>query len=773
MKDSAKAKRAPVSGRRKRYILIAMLGVSMLLLISIFALFAIDRSNTLRYRSENYEKLSKNLVEFSDVLSHTDGLLENMKTSSRVLPLVSAMTQEEIKNSLLPSDWTGGPYVAVNASPFENDSQEHLMFSRLLALNMGNPSISELVLYLPENGTYIALTLGGGTCVVCFTPEDFEQIIHIEGNPLDAEDYTLFAAQPTAYSQSELYVVRRLEGGQLLFCGLDNASWREALFANSVGRSYALKQMILQLPSGGRIYMEPERGTAGVPEALLAGQAAMLVDGKDTIMRLSSDSPGYELLALLRETGATGVLMGDTFRLFLLINALWLAVVIAVCLYVFVRISRPLHRLGNVVGAEGGEETMVDEIERIWGAIENYDIQLRDKQMTIRAQNVQLRQALLREMLLGQNTVPAKEQMEQLGLTHLLERYVVIALYPDDGRWSHEDGSAQASSYRQHITALSVMESIKAQLQNDSAEFVAFQACLLVIVPAQDQEQEADVCHQVEQCLMDVSHQLQKRFQVGLSKAHCGAQELSHAYHEAMKRAAIVQEQQSGRSEDVSLSSQLKQNMHMADLIYVEKYAGAFACFREMIHTLSGQKSARLRNQQISCLLSLTLCMLLETNGINASVIEQMDVDVTDLISLKDEEEIIARWGEVFGTLENHQDVRLCGRYSEQFASIYQYMRAHFRDSELSLSFLADEFNMSMSTLSREFQKNLGQGFLECLHGIRIEAARYEIEHTNAPLSDIAISVGYTNTLTMTRAFKKYLGCTPGVFRKKENDAQA
>ena len=75
---------------------------------------------------------------------------------------------------------------------------------------------------------------------------------------------------------------------------------------------------------------------------------------------------------------------------------------------------------------------------------------------------------------------------------------------------------------------------------------------------------------------------------------------------------------------------------------------------------------------------------------------------------------------------------------------------------------------MSVSTLSREFQKNLGQGFLESLHRLRIEAAKYEIEHTNVPLSDITVAVGYTNTLTMTRAFKKYMGSTPSVFRKTD-----
>lgn len=55
-----------------------------------------------------------------------------------------------------------------------------------------------------------------------------------------------------------------------------------------------------------------------------------------------------------------------------------------------------------------------------------------------------------------------------------------------------------------------------------------------------------------------------------------------------------------------------------------------------------------------------------------------------------------------------------------------------------------------MSTLSREFQKNLGKGFLETLHQMRIEEARAEIENTELSLNQVAEAVGYTNVLTMT-----------------------
>ena len=72
---------------------------------------------------------------------------------------------------------------------------------------------------------------------------------------------------------------------------------------------------------------------------------------------------------------------------------------------------------------------------------------------------------------------------------------------------------------------------------------------------------------------------------------------------------------------------------------------------------------------------------------------------------------------------------------------------------------------MGTATISREFKKNTESTFLEFLHKRRIAAAKTLIRTTDIPLKGIALQVGYDNVLTMTRAFKKYEGMTPGAFR--------
>ena len=405
-------------------------------------------------------------------------------------------------------------------------------------------------------------------------------------------------------------------------------------------------------------------------------------------------------------------------------------------------------------------------MNRLSLAIHQYNQQLASSQKTIGAQVRQLRQAYLEQLILEQDPYIPQNQLESLEMTNLLKEYVLALIYPEDGRWG--TGSEQGAGHHRHVALSAIQEILQAQFQEIDVQFLMCQGCLVGIIPLHGEMSEETVRQVAILWAINIGAQLKKRFRCSVSGIHSGMDSLSVSYHEAMCRAALLEEQESGRSEDIRMNVLLKQGMQLADLVCVERYNSACGCFQEMMDTVFKQKSRSLRNRQLNCVLSMMLCLLMENPETNQVLFEQMNVNSHELIRLKEREQMAQEWKTVFEQLESYKSRKIRGQYSEQFASIYQYMHAHFRDPGISLSMMAAEFNMSISTLSREFQKNLGQGFLESLHHMRIEAARYEIEHTNSPLSDIAISVGYTNTLTMTRAFKKYLGCTPGVFRKKD-----
>lgn len=101
------------------------------------------------------------------------------------------------------------------------------------------------------------------------------------------------------------------------------------------------------------------------------------------------------------------------------------------------------------------------------------------------------------------------------------------------------------------------------------------------------------------------------------------------------------------------------------------------------------------------------------------------------------------------------------------FRCILSYVQTNISDPNLCSSQVADTFHMSSSNLTRLFKKYNHTGFLEYVHHLRVEKACLLLKDSSRNISDIAQLVGYSNTITMNRAFKSYLNITPSAYRQK------
>lgn len=178
-----------------------------------------------------------------------------------------------------------------------------------------------------------------------------------------------------------------------------------------------------------------------------------------------------------------------------------------------IRVFRPLSRISSSIAPNA--ETTEDDLQSIANAIQRYNQQLLSNQATIEAQLSQLRRAYLEQLALGQTPLITPEQSERLGIPKLLEKYMLIVLYPDNGRWMRENGSEQENLYRKRIMVNAVEESIRTQMKDVQAEFLMCQFALLVVVPVKDENE--NMAKAVERWTMDLSVQLQKRFRFGVS----------------------------------------------------------------------------------------------------------------------------------------------------------------------------------------------------------------------------------------------------------------
>ncbi|WP_127533380.1 response regulator transcription factor [Paenibacillus kobensis] len=94
-----------------------------------------------------------------------------------------------------------------------------------------------------------------------------------------------------------------------------------------------------------------------------------------------------------------------------------------------------------------------------------------------------------------------------------------------------------------------------------------------------------------------------------------------------------------------------------------------------------------------------------------------------------------------------------------------QYIEEHL-DEDISRERLADYVYLNPAYLSRLFRKETGQSITDYTTDRKIVRAKAELENGNNRISDIAVSVGYSNFSHFSKLFKKATGLTPQEYRR-------
>lgn len=97
--------------------------------------------------------------------------------------------------------------------------------------------------------------------------------------------------------------------------------------------------------------------------------------------------------------------------------------------------------------------------------------------------------------------------------------------------------------------------------------------------------------------------------------------------------------------------------------------------------------------------------------------------------------------------------------FLEKFSSI---IRENLGNAELSNEFLAEQMNMSQSTLVRKIRKLLNTSPNNYVRSMRIAAAAEMLKNSHGNnISEICYSVGFSNLSYFTKCFKEKYGKTP------------
>jgi len=85
----------------------------------------------------------------------------------------------------------------------------------------------------------------------------------------------------------------------------------------------------------------------------------------------------------------------------------------------------------------------------------------------------------------------------------------------------------------------------------------------------------------------------------------------------------------------------------------------------------------------------------------------------------------------------------------------------------ISIDSLISRAGMSNRSFIRRFKNATGDTFSMYIQRLRIEAAKYKLETTQLTIDEITYQVGYENSRSFSRLFKKHTNLSPGDYRKK------
>ena len=108
-------------------------------------------------------------------------------------------------------------------------------------------------------------------------------------------------------------------------------------------------------------------------------------------------------------------------------------------------------------------------------------------------------------------------------------------------------------------------------------------------------------------------------------------------------------------------------------------------------------------------------------------------------------------------------------RPDARITRVTSYLRSH-PDARVSLEEAASVVNLSPAYFSRLFKAEVGVSFRQYLVESRLEHARYLLEETAMPISEISRSLGYEEAFLLSRQFKRYYGYPPSQVRKHSSD---
>lgn len=373
-----------------------------------------------------------------------------------------------------------------------------------------------------------------------------------------------------------------------------------------------------------------------------------------------------------------------------------------------------------------------------------------------------------------------QEEIVRLGISESVEGALVAIVEID-----HYAEFAEQYRNDQHLLKYILGASIKELTENKPytvwTEWISnFKMGILFLF--HQSQQETDVIECCEKLRTWVANNLDFTITIGVGEETSDIAKTSGSFRSALNAVGyktslginrLITSEHVGTKPKGELFKQLQffRNISQSYRIGEEKWE---EYYREMFQSLQDQLYTR---EDLTSLMHVLLGYLQkEITELSVEINELWNRDVHPLLIAALEEETQEKVCEAFyDVLKNafeHMSLLRESKTTYQLThQIKQYIEEHYSNPDFSLTELSHAFGLTSKYLSKLFREAFGLKFIEFVSNTRMEKAMQLLIHTDETIQDIGRAVGYDQSLTFIRVFKKHTGDTPGQYRKKNRES--
>jgi AraC-like DNA-binding protein len=119
---------------------------------------------------------------------------------------------------------------------------------------------------------------------------------------------------------------------------------------------------------------------------------------------------------------------------------------------------------------------------------------------------------------------------------------------------------------------------------------------------------------------------------------------------------------------------------------------------------------------------------------------------------------------DIIKDIMDHTKEHITNEHPKWIQEILVFIDENYDDPNLNVSILADKLNMNLSYVGRTFKNYTGYGITDLIHIRRVEECKKRLI-LGESVREVAESIGYLDSKSLIRTFKKYEGITPGQFK--------